>query len=134
VRSVVKLPADVASLTPAMASILMHPAIDESRWLAYIHQLAHLSQQAPSGKVNVGQRQGRERPRGVLLKPAVAHLGESPQALDHRKDMLDPGTHPRFVAVLGPLNFVHLACTAGALVGEVLGLGALLAISAFWLA
>ena len=78
-----------------------------------------------AAQVNVGQRQGRERPRGVLLKPAVAHLGESPQALDHRKDMLDPGTHPRFVAVLGPLNFVHLACTAGALVGEVLGLGGL---------
>ncbi|HAT8979726.1 hypothetical protein [Legionella pneumophila] len=63
-RSVVKLPADVASLTPAMASILMHPAIDESRWLAYIHQLDrtrvnHLGQKSGSQLLGCGNVRNR---------------------------------------------------------------------------
>src|SRR5690606_23470780 len=38
--------------------------------------------------VQVRQRKGGEQPRGVLGQSAVAHLGKTPQALDHMKGML----------------------------------------------
>ena len=39
--------------------------------------------------------------------------------------MLNPSTHPRLVAVLGPLHFIDLACAARTLIGKVLGPGSL---------
>ena len=82
---------------------------------------AHLSLQLSSTQVDVGQRQGGERTRGVLLQASVSHLGKPPQPLNHGKDVFDPSSHPRLLAVLGPLHLVHLACTARTLVGEVFG-------------
>ena len=72
-----------------------------------------------SAQVKIGQRQGREGPAGILFQAAVADFGETPQALDHGKDMFDPGTDLRFVSVLPALHLVNLAVLAGTLIGEV---------------
>ncbi len=75
---------------------------------------AHLPQQAPSGKVDVGQRQGRERTRGVLLQPAIAHLAKAPQPFDHPEYMLYASADAGLVAVLGPLQDAGIAMLAQA--------------------
>ena len=54
--------------------------------------------QPPSRQVQVGQGKHRQCPGGVLVQPAVAHLGEAPQVLDHVEGMLatrpPPGAGP----------------------------------------
>ena len=62
------------------------------------------AQQRSSHHGQIGQRTGDEQPVGVLGDTAVAHLGETEEALDHQKRMLDFGAHPRFVSILGPLH------------------------------
>src|SRR6185312_2791664 len=42
-------------------------------------------------------------PRGVLRQSAVAHFAETPQALDHMKDVLAAGTSSRAQSVDAPL-------------------------------
>ena len=95
---------------------------------------AHLSQQAPSGKVDVGQRQGRERTRGVLVKPAIAHLAKAPQPFDHPEYMLYASADAGLVAVLGPLRLIDHPHLRVRWLVKSLALGALPRISAFWLA
>src|SRR5690606_37656848 len=80
----------------------------------------HLCHQWSSTQVDVGQRQRRERARGVLGQAAVAHLGEAPQALDYAEHVLDASANARLVAVLLPRGLVHIASPAHTLVGEVL--------------
>src|SRR5262244_1212509 len=54
-------------------------------------------QQLAADQVEVRQREEAEGPRQVLGDPAVAHLGEPPQALDHVEWVLaaGPGARPR---------------------------------------
>lgn len=70
-------------------------------------------------RVDVCQAQGHERARGVLGQPALAHLGKTPQPLDHREDMLHAGPHLGLVAIPGALQFIDFASLAYTLVGEV---------------
>src|SRR5262249_60725988 len=54
-------------------------------------------QQLAADQVEVCQRKQTEGARQVLGDPAVAHLGEAPQALDHVERVLAacPGARPR---------------------------------------
>ena len=95
---------------------------------------AHLCQQMPARQVNIGQSNSGEGAGGVLGQAAIAHLGKAPQALDHRKHMLDPRTDLRLVAVLAALDLIDFTTRlARALVGKVLGLRRL-AVDQFFLA
>jgi hypothetical protein len=61
-----------------------------------------------------------EQTLGVLLHPAVAHLGEPEHPLDDPDGVLDLRPHPRLHAVLGPLGLIDDAPTPRAAVGEIL--------------
>jgi hypothetical protein len=60
----------------------------------------HLCHEPLATEINVGQRQDRERTRCVLVQAPVAHLAESPQPLDHAKDVFHPSTNLGLVAIL----------------------------------
>jgi len=71
--------------------------------------------------MDVPQRQCGKGPRGVLRQAAIAHLDETPQLLDHREDVLDPGAYPGLVTVLRAPGLVDFAtAVAHTLVGKVL--------------
>ena len=53
----------------------------------------------PAGHEQIGQRAGHEQAMGVLLQPAIAHLGKAEHPLDDPDRMLDPGPHFGFGAI-----------------------------------
>jgi len=91
----------------------------------------HRCHQSSSTKVNVGQRKGGERARGVLGQAALANLAEAPQALDHAQHMLGTCADARRAAVLltrGLVNFaLPVARTASQTPCRALTYGCLLA-------
>jgi len=84
---------------------------------------AHLCQQSLSTEENIGESQSSKRPCGILLQTPVAHLAKAPQPLDHAKDVLNARANLGLVAVLGTLHFINYTGAAGALIGEVFGIG-----------
>src|SRR4029077_14253062 len=57
----------------------------------------------------------------VLLKPAIAHLGEAKHPLDDADRMFDPGPHFGFGTVFRPLDLIHDTAVAVAAIDEILG-------------
>ena len=47
----------------------------------------------PACDEQIGQRAGDEQAVGILLQPAVAHLGEAEHPLDDADRMFDPGPY-----------------------------------------
>ena len=76
-----------------------------------------LSCQVCSSQVDVGQTQRHERSRGVLVQPAVAHLAEAPQPLDHREDVLHARANSGLVAVLRAFDLAVLVAGTQLLLG-----------------
>jgi len=74
----------------------------------------------------IGQRAGHEQAMGVLLEPAIAHLGKAEYPLDDPDRMLDPGPHFGLGAVFRPLDLIHDTAMAVASIGEIPGLGRML--------
>ena len=65
------------------------------------------TQQMPAYHKQIGQRAGHEQGVGVLLEPAIAHLGKAEHPLDDPDRMLDPGPHFGLGAVFPPLDLIH---------------------------
>ena len=86
---------------------------------------AHLPQQSLARQINIGQGQRSESPRGVLLQPTIAHLGKSPQPLDHCKHVFHTPPDLRLAAILAPFPLVDFTTFLDPLVGEVFCLGCL---------
>src|SRR3954453_14396115 len=63
----------------------------------------------------------------VLLQPAIAHLGKAEDPLDDPDRMLDPGPHFRLGAVFRPLDLIDNTAMPIAAIGEIAGLGRMLA-------
>jgi hypothetical protein len=63
---------------------------------------------------------------GILLKPAIAHLGKAEHPLDEPDRMFDPGPQFGFGAVFPPLDLIHDAAVTIAAIGEIPGLGRML--------
>src|SRR4029077_15539466 len=57
------------------------------------HTMPMASQQIPAGHKQIGQRAGYEQAMGVLLQPAIAHLGKAEHPLDDPDRMFDPGAY-----------------------------------------
>src|SRR3954451_20851941 len=74
----------------------------------------------------IGQRAGHEQTMGVLVEPAVAHLGKAEHPLDDPDRMLDPGPHFGFGAVFRSLDLIHDAAVVVAAIDEIPGLGSVL--------
>jgi IS5 family transposase len=49
----------------------------------------------PAHHEQIGQRAGHEQAMGVLLQPAIAHLGKAEHPLDDPDRVFDPGPHFR---------------------------------------
>src|SRR6266849_10424658 len=58
------------------------------------------SEQMPARDVQIGQRTGHEQAIGVLRDAAVAHLGESEDALQNANRVLDLGAEARLGSIL----------------------------------
>jgi hypothetical protein len=80
----------------------------------------------PAHNEQIGQRTGHQQAMGVLLQPAVAHLGKAQYPLDDPDRMFDPGPYFGFGAVFRTLDLIDNAAVAVAAVGEVAGLGRML--------
>ena len=76
----------------------------------------------PAGDEQIGQRAGDEQAVGVLLQPAVAHLGKAEHPLDDADRMFDPGPHFGLGTIFRPLGLIHHTAVAVAAIGEILGL------------
>src|SRR5690242_15651633 len=63
---------------------------------------------------------------GVLLQPAITHLGKAEHPLDDPDRMLDPGPHFGLGAVFRPLDLIDNTAVAVAAIGEIAGLGCVL--------
>src|SRR5687767_7043717 len=61
-------------------------------------------QEDPAHHEQICKRASHQHTVCVLRDPAIAHLDEAKDALDHQKRMLALGTHPRFIAILRALN------------------------------
>ena len=95
-----------------------------ARGAGALHCLA-AQQMAPRNE-QIGERAGHQQAMGVLLEPAIAHLGKAEDPFDDPDRVLDPGPYLRLGTVLSPLDQVHHAALAIAAVGEVLGVGGVL--------
>ena len=60
----------------------------------------------PARYEQIGQCAGHEQAMGVLLQPAIAHLGKAEHPLDDPDRMLDPGPHFGLGAVFRPLDLI----------------------------
>src|SRR5215831_16581311 len=69
----------------------------------------------------IGQSAGDQQTVGVLVEPAIAHLGEAEHPLDDPDRMFDPGPDLRLGAIFRPLDLIHDAAVAVAAIGEILG-------------
>src|SRR5437868_12583494 len=63
---------------------------------------------------------------GVLLQPAIPHLGKAEHPLDDPNRMFDPGPHFGLGAVFRPLDLIDNTTVAVAAIGEIAGLGRML--------
>ena len=84
------------------------------------------AQQMTARHEQIGQRAGHEQAMGILLQPAIAHLGKTKHALDDPDWMLDFGAHLRFGPVSRPLDLIDNTAVAVAAVGEIASLGGML--------
>src|SRR5689334_2614452 len=90
---------------------------------AFCSRKTHLSRQCSAPLADIDQREHRVSAIGVLGQPAVAHLGEAPQALERQKRMLHQGAN-RGLAPIGLLvRFGERAMLVPTLVGEVFSFG-----------
>jgi len=76
----------------------------------------------PACDKQIGQRAGHDQAVGVLVQPAIAHLGEAEHPLDDADRMFDPGPHFGLGAIFRPLDLIDYAAVAVAAIGEVLSL------------
>src|ERR1017187_3644052 len=81
------------------------------------------SQQSMANSIEIGQRTGHEQSIGILHETAIAHLGETEDALDDQERMLDFGAHLRLGGVLRLLGRGEWIVSRGLVVGEVQGVG-----------
>ncbi len=65
------------------------------------------SREPSSHEVQIGLRAGDEQAMGVLLKTAVADLGEVEHAFDDPEGVLNPTTNVGLHAILGALHLVY---------------------------
>ena len=77
----------------------------------------------PACDEQIGQRVGHDQAVGVLLQPAVAHLGEAEHPLDDADRMFDPGPHFGLGTIFRPLGLIYHAVAVAA-IGEILAFGA----------
>src|SRR6516164_4615138 len=68
----------------------------------------------------IGQSAGDQQTVGVLVEPAIAHLGEAEHPLDDPDRMFDPGPDLRLGPIFRPLNLIHDTAVAVAAIGEIL--------------
>ena len=59
---------------------------------------------------------------GVLLQPAIAHLGKAEYPLDDPDHMFDPGPDFGLGAIFRPLDLIHNTAVAVAAIDKILGL------------
>src|SRR6185437_17175404 len=83
---------------------------------------AYQCRRSSRGEVQVDHRQSCEGPVCVLGQAPVADLGEAPQALEHEKRVLDPGSGAALRSVPESFGFVNAIGEAHTPVGEVSGL------------
>src|SRR5215469_8740031 len=74
----------------------------------------------------IGQRAGYQQSVGVLLQPAIAHLGEAEHPLDDADRMFNPGPHFGLGAIFRPLDLIDDTAVAVAAIDEILGLWCML--------
>src|SRR6516164_4441301 len=65
----------------------------------------------------IGQSAGDQQTVGVLVEPAIAHLGEAEHPLDDPDRMFDPGPDLRLGPIFRPLNLIHDTAVAVAAIG-----------------
>ena len=80
----------------------------------------------------IGQRAGYQHSVGVLLQPAIAHLGEAEHRLDDADRMFNPGPHFGLGAVFRSLDLIDDSAVAVARLVKSRALGALSRITARW--
>src|SRR5680860_1313093 len=68
-------------------------------WLLGVARLRRC--QSPPQQIQVGERKQSEPVRKILGQAPIAHLGMSPQVLDHTEGVLAPRSHPRAALVNG---------------------------------
>ena len=78
----------------------------------------------PACDEQIGQRVDHDQAVGVLLQPAVAHLGEAEHPLDDADRMFDPGPHVGLGTIFRPLGLIYHTAVAVAAIGEILAFGA----------
>src|SRR5215475_14472679 len=69
----------------------------------------------------IGQGAGHQQAMGILVEPAVAHLGKAEHPLDDPDRMLDPGAYLGLGTVFRPLDLIHHTAMAIAAIGEISG-------------
>src|SRR6516164_9214475 len=79
------------------------------------------AQQVAARDEQIGQSAGHQQTVGVLVEPAIAHLGEAKHPLDDPDRMFDPGPDLRLGAIFRPLDLIHDAAVAVTPIGEILG-------------
>src|SRR5712664_2093076 len=79
------------------------------------------SEQMPARDVQIGQRTGYEQAVGVLRDAAIAHLGESEDALQNANRMLHLGADARLGSILQSILPRELAIAPRFGLGEVAG-------------
>ena len=79
------------------------------------------AQQMAARHEKVCQCAGDKLAEGVLLSPAVAHLGEAEHPLDGSDRMFDPGPHFGLDTIFHPLGLIDHTAAAEAAIGEVAG-------------
>jgi hypothetical protein len=60
----------------------------------------------PACDEQIGQRAGHKQAMGVLLQPAIAHLGEAEHPLDDPDRMFNPGPHRGLGTIFRPFDLV----------------------------
>src|ERR1700730_18792482 len=74
----------------------------------------------PARYEQIGQCAGHEQAMGVLLQPAIAHLGKAEHPLDDPDRMFNPGPHFGLGAVFRPLDLIDDTTVAVAAIDKVL--------------
>jgi len=78
------------------------------------------AQQVAARYEQIGQSAGHQQTVGVLVEPAIAHLGEAKDPLDDPDRMFDPGPDLRLGAIFRALDLIHDAAVAVTPIGEIL--------------
>src|SRR5258706_5866683 len=80
---------------------------------------SHLCCERFSPLAQIDHRQHRESTVGIFGKPAIANLGEAPDALECQKRMFDLGTHAGLAPVGLPVRIAQGPAPVCPLVGEI---------------